>query len=142
MNPPLRTARDRDALLEGLLDGTIDMIATDHAPHSAKEKAGGLWDSRMGVVGLETAFPMLYTRLVRTGKLPLDRLLYAMSEAPRRRFGIPQGEDFSIWELDTPYTIDPQAFLSKGKSTPFAGQQVYGRCLATIRGGKFVWLHK
>lgn len=142
LNPPLRTARDREALLEGLLDGTIDMVATDHAPHSEQEKAGGLWASRMGVVGLETAFPVLYTHLVRSGRLPLDRLLYTMADAPRKRFGIPQGEDFSIWEMDEPYTVTPAEFLSQGRSTPFAGQQVYGRCLATIRGGKFVWLQE
>ena len=139
MNPPLRTAEDRDALLEGLTDGTIDMIATDHAPHSAAEKAQGLKGSKMGVVGLETAFPVLYTRLVLPGRLSLERLLQAMAQQPRRRFGIPDGQDFSIWDLQTEYRIEPDTFLSMGKSTPFAGWKVYGRCLATIRGGKIVW---
>lgn len=140
MNPPLRTSADREALLEGLLDGTIDMIATDHAPHSAEEKSRGLSGSLFGVTGLETAFPVLYTGLVRSGILSLDALTEKMSIAPRRRFGIPlTEEDYAVFEVKTPFEIDPWRFLSKGKSTPFAGRRVYGRCMATVTEGKTVW---
>ncbi len=139
MNPPLRSAADRDALVAGLADGTIDMIATDHAPHSAQEKAKGLVGSNMGVVGLETAFPVLYTQLVRTGKMSIERVLDALTTAPRRRFGLQAPQDFCLWDLQDSYNIDPQTFFSLGKSTPFSGQQVYGSCLATIRGGKIIW---
>ena len=139
MNPPLRGPEDRQALVEGLRDGTIDMIATDHAPHSAEEKSRGLQGSAFGVVGLETAFPILYTCLVRPGLLPMDRLLAALVTNPRNRFGIPMGNDFSVWDLNAQYQIDPGDFLSQGKATPFEGWQVFGRCMATFRGGKPVY---
>ena len=139
MNPPLRSKDDREALVEGLRDGTIDMIATDHAPHSAEEKSRGLQGSAFGVVGLETAFPILYTCLVRPGLLPMDRLLAALVTNPRNRFGIPMGNDFSVWDLNAQYQIDPGDFLSQGKATPFEGWQVFGRCMATFRNGKPVY---
>ena len=140
MNPPLRAKKDREALLEGLCDGTVDMIATDHAPHSAEEKSGGLKGSLMGVVGLETAFPVLYTGLVKNGIITLEKLIECLSENPRRRFSLPVTEnDFSVWDLNTEYEIDPENFLSKGKSTPFAGKRVFGKCLMTVYGGKIVW---
>ena len=139
MNPPLRSKDDREALVEGLRDGTIDMIATDHAPHSAEEKSRGLQGSAFGVVGLETAFPILYTCLVRPGLLPMDRLLAALVTNPRNRFGIPMGNDFSVWDLNAQYPIDPRDFLSQGKATPFEGWQVFGRCMATFRDGKPVY---
>jgi len=139
MNPPLRSCADRDALLEGLLDGTIDMIATDHAPHSAEEKGRGLEKSAMGVVGLETAFAVLYTDLVKTGILPLERLVTLMSEAPRTRFGIESDVGFTVFDLDTPYTVDPAAFLSMGKATPFEGKTVCGKCCMTVYDGRIVY---
>ena len=139
MNPPLRSKDDRLAIVEGLRDGTIDMIATDHAPHSAEEKSRGLQGSAFGVVGLETAFPILYTCLVRPGLLPMDRLLAALVTNPRNRFGIPMGNDFSVWDLNAQYQIDPGDFLSQGKATPFEGWQVFGRCMATFRDGKPVY---
>ena len=139
MNPPLRSPEDRQALVEGLRDGTIDIIATDHAPHSAEEKSRGLQGSAFGVVGLETAFPILYTYLVRPGLLPMDRLLKALVTNPRNRFGIPMGNDFSVWDLNAQYDIDPRDFLCQGKATPFEGWQVFGRCMATFRGGKPVY---
>ena len=142
MNPPLRSKDDRLALVEGLRDGTIDMIATDHAPHSAEEKSRGLQGSAFGVVGLETAFPILYTCLVRPGLLPMDRLLAALVTNPRNRFGIPMGNDFSVWDLNAQYPIDPGDFLSQGKATPFEGWQVFGRCMATFRDGKPVYTAK
>ena len=139
MNPPLRSEEDRKAILEGILDGTIDMIATDHAPHSAEEKSRGLEKSAMGVVGIETAFPLLYTYLVKPGLLSLERLVELMAVNPRKRFDIPMTEDFSIWDLSKEYTIDPEEFLSKGRATPFAGWKVSGENLLTIVGGKNVW---
>ena len=139
MNPPLRSREDREALLEGLCDGTIDMIATDHAPHSAEEKARGLEKSAFGIVGLECAFPLLYTYLVREGVLPLETLLDKLVTAPRKRFGLPMGNDFSLWDLEAGDTVDPERFLSKGKSTPFAGRRVRGRCALTVCGGKIVY---
>ena len=140
MNPPLRGHDDRMALIEGLKDGTIDMIATDHAPHSSEEKGRGLAGSAMGVVGLETAFPVLYTFLVRTGVISLEKLIDLMAIAPRKRFRIPIREDDRvILDLDTPFTIDSSTFLSKGRSTPFNGMQVYGRCMETIYKGKTVY---
>ncbi len=142
MNPPLRSKEDREALVAGLLDGTIDMIATDHAPHSAEEKSRGLAKSAMGIVGLETAFPVLYTKLVKTGILTLEKLVHLMCEAPRARFGIPSDVGFSVWEVETPYAIDPETFLSKGRATPFAGDTVYGKCIMTIYGGNIVWQSK
>ena len=146
MNPPLMGSDDRKALIEGLADGTIDMVATDHAPHSREEKAKGFAGSANGIVGLETAFPVLYTKLVLTGKVTLARLVDAMSAAPRHRFGLQGGTlglgqpaDLSIWDLDTPYAIDPSTFQSKGRSTPFEGMQVVGTCKATIYGGRIIW---
>jgi dihydroorotase len=146
MNPPLMGSADRRALVEGLADGTIDMVATDHAPHSREEKSKGFAGSANGIVGLETAFPVLYTKLVRTGKVTLARLVDAMSAAPRHRFGLQGGElglgqpaDLSVWDLDTLYAIDANTFQSKGRSTPFEGMQVVGTCKATISGGHIVW---
>ena len=140
MNPPLRSPEDREALLEGLLDGTIDMIATDHAPHSAEEKAKGLEKSAFGVVGLETAFPILYTYLVHTGLLTPEALVNKLVWNPRKRFAIPMGNDFSVWDLDAQYAIDPADFLSQGKATPFEGWTVQGKCLATFFDGRAVYL--
>ena len=140
MNPPIRSRADRDALIAGLLDGTVDMIATDHAPHSAEEKSRGLAGSAFGIVGLETAFPALYTGLVRTGILSLEKLVSLMTDAPRRRFGLTQpAEDFCEWDLGAEYTVDPADFLSMGRATPFEGWKVYGKCLRTVCGGKETW---
>ena len=139
MNPPLRSGEDRQALIAGILDGTIDMIATDHAPHSREEKAKGLSGSAFGIVGLETAFPVLYTALVKPGILSMEKLLTLLVSNPRKRFNIPMGEDYSIWELSRSYPIDPDRFCSMGRATPFAGMEVYGRCVATVCGGKLVW---
>ena len=141
MNPPLRSKEDREALLEALLDGTIDMIATDHAPHSAEEKSRGLAGSAFGVVGLECAFPVLYTGLIKSGLLSLEELISKMAIAPRERFGIPLREDdFCEWDLEAQYRIDPEEFKSKGRATPFAGQSVYGRCLKTVHAGNTVYI--
>ena len=142
MNPPLRAKEDREALVRGLLDGTVDMIATDHAPHSAEEKSRGLEKSMMGVVGLETAFPVLYTNLVRTGVITLGELTDAMSKKPRERFGIDTDAGFTVFDLSDEYEIDPDRFLSKGRSTPFNGHRVFGRCLATVMDGKAVYLNE
>lgn len=145
MNPPLRGAEDRAALREGLLDGTIDMVATDHAPHAAEEKAGGLRKSKNGVVGLETAFPVLYTGLVKTGLIPLEKLLALMNGNPRRRFGvggvleIGKPADLAVWDLNAEYAVDPERFLSRGRATPFAGMRAFGKCLLTMAGGRTVW---
>ena len=139
MNPPLRGKEDREALIHGILDGTIDMIATDHAPHSAEEKSRGLEKSAFGIVGIETAFPILYTCLVKPGILSLNKLLELLCVNPRRRFGLPLGTDYSIWDLNAAYPIDPKDFLSKGRATPFAGWQVDGKCIATICDGKLVY---
>lgn len=143
MNPPLRSIEDREALIEGIQDGTIDLIATDHAPHSAEEKSKGLDGSTFGIVGLETAFPLLYTCLVMKNIITMERLLELLVTAPRKRFGIPNGCDFSIWDLKNSYLIEPEEqFQSMGKSTPFAGWRVWGKCLATVSDGKLVWLEK
>ena len=139
MNPPLRSKEDREALVQGLLDGTIDMIATDHAPHSAEEKARGLEKSAFGVVGIETAFPIIYTYLVKPGILPLERAVDLLCANPRKRFGLTLGRDFSVWDLDAESTVDSKDFLSMGKATPFEGWKVSGRCLATIRDGRIVY---
>ncbi len=146
MNPPLRSREDREALIEGLLDGTIDCVATDHAPHSPEEKRKGLRGSAMGVVGLETAFPALYTGLVRQGVMPLEKLIELMAVAPRRIFGIPGGKievgevaDLCAWDLSAGSTVNPDDFCSKGRSTPFEGMYFYGKNLLTIAGGKVVW---
>ena len=139
MNPPLRSAEDREALLAGILDGTIDMIATDHAPHSAEEKARGLEKSAFGIVGIETAFPVLYTYLVKPGILSMERLKELLVTNARERFGIPMGDSFSIWDLNVCEPVDPMKFLSKGKATPFAGVPLYGKCLLTVCDGKIVY---
>ena len=139
MNPPLRSPRDREALIEGLLDGTIDMIATDHAPHSVEEKSRGLEKSAFGIVGLETAFAAMYTHFVKTGIVTLEKLIRLMCINPRERFGLPLGEDFSVWKLGESFTVDPSEFLSMGRATPFEGERLYGVCAATVCGGKTVY---
>ena len=139
MNPPLRDKADREALLEGLADGTIDMIATDHAPHSAEEKGRGLEKSAMGIVGLETAFPLLYTELVKPGVISIERLMELLHDAPCRRFNIPTDTGFTVFDLNDTYRIDPADFLSMGKATPFTGWEVQGRCLLTAAGETAVW---
>ncbi|MBQ2735660.1 MAG: dihydroorotase [Clostridia bacterium] len=138
MNPPLRDKTDREALVEGLLDGTIDMIATDHAPHSAEEKSKGLASSAFGIVGLETAFPLMYTKLVKPGILSMERLVDLMVYNPRRRFGIGLGESFSVWDLNEEFTVDPSAFLSKGRATPLTGMKLCGKHLLTVHNGQVV----
>jgi len=146
MNPPVREKADREALLQGLADGTIDMIATDHAPHSAEEKSKGLAGSAMGIVGLETAFPLLYTYLVKEQKvITLEKLVSLMSDAPARRFdlasGIAVGADanLALWDLNAEYEIDPNDFISMGRATPFAGWKVNGACVETLYRGNTVW---
>lgn len=141
MNPPLRAEEDRLALIEGIKDGTVDMIATDHAPHSVEEKSRGLEKSAFGIVGLETAFPVLYTKLVKTGEISLERLIELLSIKPRERFNIPLGNDFCIWDLEDRYTICPESFASTGRSTPFAGMEVYGSCVLTAYNGKAVYIN-
>ena len=139
MNPPLRSKEDRLALIEGIVDGTIDMIATDHAPHSAEEKSRGLEKSAFGVVGLETAFAAMYTHLVKPGIITMERLVELLVDNPRKRFDLPLGLDFSVWDLNTAYTVDPEEFQSMGRATPFTGMELYGRCLMTVCDGKIVW---
>lgn len=138
MNPPLRGKKDREALIEGLKDGTIDMIATDHAPHSKGEKEKGLKDSAFGIVGLETAFQVLYTELVKGGVITLDKLVQLMAVNPRERFSIPS-DGFSVWDIDKSVVINPEEFLSKGKSTPFKGKRVFGENVLTVSGGRAVY---
>lgn len=138
MNPPLRDKTDRQALIEGIKDGTIDIIATDHAPHGAEEKAKGLAGSPFGIVGIETAFPLLYTYLVRTGIISMEKLMELLVVNPRKRFGIPLGNEFSIWSMEKT-VIDPEDFLSKGKATPFAGWEIFGKCLLTVYNGNIVF---
>ena len=145
MNPPLRAREDRDALIEGLLDGTIDMLVTDHAPHSREEKARGLDKSAMGVVGLETSFAASYTALVQTGILPLGKLVDLMHGAPMRRFScgteLAEGQpaDLTAFDLTKTYTVDPETFLTMGRATPFAGRALTGVCKLTMVGGEPVW---
>ena len=139
MNPPLRSAADRAALVEGLRDGTIDCIATDHAPHSAEEKAKGLEHSAFGVVGLETAFPALYTHLVKTGLVPMEAVIRALTVNPRNRFGIEVGDSFTVWRLDERFTVDPNEFLTLGRATPYTGETLFGRCVLTVCDGKVVY---
>ena len=139
MNPPLRSREDKKALIEGIKDGTIDMIATDHAPHSAEEKGRGLEKSLMGVVGLETAFPVRYTELVTKNIITLDRLVELMSFKPKERFGIDTNNDFAVFDISEAYKIDPKDFLSMGRATPFAGREVFGRCLLTVHNEKVVY---
>ena len=135
MNPPLRSSEDREALIRGIIDGTIDCIATDHAPHSADEKSRGLEKSAFGIVGIETAFPLLYTGLVKTGVITLDRLLELICVNPRKRFNIPKN-GFSVWDLNSEYEIDPKEFISMGRATPFEGQKVFGKCMLTVCDNK------
>lgn len=146
MNPPLRERADRDALIEGLLDGTIGMIATDHAPHTPEEKSRGLEKSPMGVSGLECAFPVMFTGLVEKGAVTLEKLVELMSSAPAKRFGIPGGEievgkpaNLAVFDIDTEYTIDSSEFASMGRATPFEGWRVRGKCLMTVCAGRTVW---
>ena len=140
MNPPIRGKEDKEALVAGIIDGTVDMIATDHAPHSAEEKSKGLEKSNMGVVGIETAFPIAYTYLVKKGVITLERLVELLSVKPRERFGIDSDVGFTVFDLSDEYTVDPDDFLSMGKSTPFEGMRVLGRCLATVYNGKAVYV--
>ena len=145
MNPPLRAKEDREALIEGIKDGTIEVIATDHAPHTAEEKSRGLKGSMMGIVGIETSFAICYTHLVRKGVITIEKLIALMSENPRRIFrlggAMREGEraDIAIYDIREPYKIDSAEFLSMGKATPFEGEEVYGRCVMTLFGGEVVW---
>lgn len=139
VNPPIAREEDRLACLEAIKDGTIDMIITDHAPHSAEEKGRGFARSAPGFSALEICFPLLYTGLVKAGHISLEKLVYLMTEAPRRRFGIPAGSDLTVWDLSSEYRIDPEGFVSMGRSTPFAGRSVFGKCIATFCGGRLVY---
>ncbi len=139
MNPPLRATEDRIALLEGIKDGTIDMIATDHAPHSAEEKSRGLENSAFGIVGLEIAFPLMYTKLVKTGVITMDKLVELMCINPAKRFNISMDDCYTVWDLNEEFTVDPNKFVSKGKATPFTGEKLFGRCKLTIRRGEVVY---
>lgn len=149
MNPPIKGPGDRDALLEAIADGTIDMIATDHAPHSSEEKSRGFAGSAFGIVGMETAFPVLYTKLVKSGIITADKLIELLYDGPRKRFDLPvrsvreeissEMPTFAIWDLNSRYEIDPGKFQTKGRSCPFEGWKVAGRCLLTAVDGKVVW---
>jgi dihydroorotase len=139
MNPPIRSEADRLALIEGIKDGTIDMIATDHAPHSAEEKSKGLKYSNMGVVGIETAFSVMFTYLVKTNIISLEKLIELMSINPRKRFGLPITDDICVFDLDAMYTVNPKDFLSKGKFTPFEGMKLFGVNKLTVCDGKIVY---
>ena len=141
MNPPLRSKEDREALVAGIVDGTIDMIATDHAPHSADEKSRGLSGSAFGVVGIETAFPVVYTHLVKTGIITMQRLKELLVTNACKRFGFTTGDCWSVWDLDQEITVDPQDFVSMGKATPFEGWKLYGKCLLTVCDGKPVYMN-
>lgn len=139
MNPPLRSKEDRDALIDGIKDGTIDMIATDHAPHSDEEKSKGLEKSAFGIVGIETAFQLVYTHLVKKNIISLEKAIELLSVNPRKRFNIPLGDDCTVWNLNEKTVINPDEFLSKGKATPFENTEVFGKCLLTVCGGKTVY---
>ena len=145
MNPPIRSSEDKKALIDGILDGTIDMIATDHAPHSAEEKSKGLEKSNMGVVGIETAFSVMYTHFVKSGLITLERLIELMSINPCKRFGIKNGiadgetADITVFDLNKEYKINSEDFLSKGKSTPFEGMKVFAKCLLTVANGNIAF---
>ena len=141
MNPPLRSKEDREALVAGIVDGTIDMIATDHAPHSAEEKSRGLAGSAFGVVGIETAFPVVYAHLVKTGIITMERLKELLVTNACKRFGFTTGDCWSVWDLNQEFTVDPQEFVSKGKATPFEGWKLYGKCLLTVCDGKPVYMN-
>ena len=136
MNPPLRSKEDRQALIEGVLDGTIDMIATDHAPHSQEEKSRGLEKSAFGIAGIETAFQLLYTHLVKKNIISLERLVELLAVNPRKRFGLEYDNSFTVWDLDKKTVINPSDFLSMGKATPFEGEEVFGECELTVCNGK------
>ncbi len=136
MNPPLRSKEDRQALIEGVIDGTIDMIATDHAPHSQEEKSRGLEKSAFGIVGIETAFQLLYTQLVKKNIISLERLVELLAVNPRKRFGLEYDNSFTVWDLDKKTVINPSEFLSMGKATPFEGEEVFGECELTVCNGK------
>ena len=139
MNPPIRSEADRLALIAGVCDGTIDMIATDHAPHSADEKSKGLAGSAFGIVGIETAFPLMYTHFVKTGMLTLEKLVALLSLNARKRFGIPLGDDYTVWDLNAEFVVDPDRFVSKGRATPFTGWKLNGQCVLTVCDGKVVY---
>lgn len=148
MNPPIRSSEDRAELIAGIKDGTIDMIATDHAPHSAEEKSRGLQNSLNGIVGLETSFPILFTKLVKTGVVTLEKLIELMQVNPAKRFGIGgslqigEPADITVFDLNAEYTIDPNDFISMGRSSPFEGENVFGKCLLTMVGGVLAWEDK
>ncbi len=148
MNPPIRSATDRDALIAGLQDGTIDVVATDHAPHTAEEKSRGLERSAMGVVGIETSFAVIYTKLVKEGIISLGKAVDVLAEAPRRIFnlggGLKEGEaaDIAVFDLEKRFTVDPSTFLSKGRSTPFEGWELYGECCLTLVDGRVAYERK
>ena len=145
MNPPIRSENDRNALIEGLIDGTIGMIATDHAPHSAEEKSKGLECSAMGIVGLETAFPVLYTKLVKTGIMTLKQLIEKLHDNPKNRFNIEtsvEAGSFTLFDLNRKFVVDSNSFKSKGKSTPFDGMEFFGKCMATFYKGTLVFEDK
>ena len=142
MNPPLRSKEDKEALVQGIIDGTIDMIATDHAPHSAEEKSRGLEKSAFGVVGIETAFPVMYTDFVKTGIITMARLKELLVTNARQRFGIPMGDCWSLWDLNEEYEVDPAKFQSMGKATPFEGWKLFGKCMLTVCDGKVVYRDK
>ncbi|MBE6900566.1 MAG: dihydroorotase [Ruminococcaceae bacterium] len=139
MNPPLRGKEDREALIKGIQDGTIDMIATDHAPHSAEEKSRGLEKSPFGITGIETCFPVVYTKLVKTGIITLEKAIELLAINPRKRFGIKTGNDFTVWNLEALEKVEPEKFLSMGKATPFEGWELFGKCMLTVRDGQIVY---
>ena len=139
MNPPIRSEEDRLALVQGICDGTIDMIATDHAPHSAEEKSKGLAGSAFGIVGIETAFSVMYTHFVKTGVITLEKLIRLLAINPRKRFDIPLGDDYTVWDLNEEFVVDPEKFVSKGKATPFTGWKLIGQCVLTVCDGKVVY---
>lgn len=139
MNPPLRSKEDRQALIDGIKDGTVDMIATDHAPHSAEEKSKGLGKSACGIVGIESAFQLIYTHLVKKDIISLQRAIELLSVNPRKRFNIPLHNDYTVWNLNEKQIINPNEFLSMGRATPFENTEVYGKCLLTVCGDKTVY---
>ena len=139
MNPPLRSKADREALIEGIKDGTVDMIATDHAPHSAEEKSRGLEKSPFGITGIETCFPVVYTKLVKTGIITLEKAMELLVFNARKRFGIKAGNDFTVWNLNALEKVEPEKFLSMGKATPFEGWELFGKCVLTVKDGKIVY---
>ncbi len=142
MNPPIRSKEDKEALVQGVIDGTIDMIATDHAPHSAEEKSRGLEKSAFGVVGIETAFPVMYTHFVKPGIITMERLKELLVTNARERFGIPLDDCWSLWDLNAEYAVDPENFRSMGKATPFEGWKLFGKCMLTVCDGTVVYRDK